>query len=232
MPCHPIGSAGDTQRDAPRFQLASAHRQGRVTRDTHRGRQDYSLAQANPHRKLFAPQLFMKAWLCSYECHCHLHPHTLFTSFWQHVGITSELTFCACIFLASCSTSLFARTFIVIRSQVREPARPLCSRAVCFGPEVTELFALPTIGCIKLCCNTVKHATSGFSFSFCPQFLSSVLPYLSQRASRHLARFEISFKSLAFAVYEEILLLPRVVHRKVIFAVILGFVSSVDTQPS
>lgn len=64
----------------------------------------------------------------------------------------------------------------------------------------------------------------GFFFSFCPQFLSSVIAYLSQRAASHLARFEISFQSLAFAVYEEILLLPRVIHRKVIFMVILGLV--------
>lgn len=54
----------------------------------------------------------------------------------------------------------------------------------------------------------MKHATSGiFLFSFCPQFLSSVLPYLSQRAASHLARCEVSFQSLAFMVCEEILCL-------------------------
>lgn len=116
-------------------------------------------------------------------------------------------------FLASYSTSLFG--------QVRELARPSHSRAVCFRPEVTQLFALPTIGWVKLCCNT---ETCHIRVSFCPQFLSSVLSYFSQRAATHLERFEISFQSLAFMVIEKSFCL-WVIHSKFIFTVILGFIS-------
>lgn len=88
--------------------------------------------------------------------------------------------------LASSSISLFPRAVIIIWSQVREPARLLCSRAVCFTLEVMELFALLITGCIKLCCKTwnMPHQGllefGGLVFLFCPQFLSSVLPHLSR----------------------------------------------------
>lgn len=57
-------------------------------------------------------------------------------------------------------------TFTIIWSQVRQPARLLCSRVVCFGPEVMELFALPTIGCIKLFRNCETCHISLFFFFF------------------------------------------------------------------
>lgn len=99
----------------------------------HKGWQDCLLAYANLPHKLFTPQRFLKVWLCGYECYGGLHLHALFIWFWQRVGIISQLTFFACNFLASYSPSFFARAFVIIWSQVRDPARPFCSRAVALG---------------------------------------------------------------------------------------------------
>lgn len=53
----------------------------RVALAPHKGWEDCLLAQANLPHKLFGPQLFLKAWLCGWECYGGLHLHALFIWF-------------------------------------------------------------------------------------------------------------------------------------------------------
>lgn len=133
-PPHPRGSPVDARWDAPHFQLAPAHCQSRRNpRYSQEGKVTHRLRQICLVNSLHLSCFWKHGFVVMNVMAASVHIPSLYSSD-NMLALLHSLPFLPAFFLASSSTSLFARAFIIIWSQVREPARPLCSRAVCFGP--------------------------------------------------------------------------------------------------
>lgn len=92
-----------------------------------------------------------------------------------------------------------------------------------------ELFALTTAGCYKLFCNTCQISFGFVLFNFI-FFILLLISFFSLSLhlplkSKSSGRFKMRFQIPPFTSYEEVLLMPGIIHRRAIFSVISEFIS-------